>query len=277
MIWAKLAKAIVGALGVTAVAVTPPDRQADPRVLAFSQAYGPFIDSIAARNGDVVFYLRGRPIHFQDGRMLADPRASDTHECDSVFYPYSLEPLTEPVPAPEEMPVHCTDVPKTLWGVTESEIREHGRSIMFLDHRMFVNEFIVTPLRAVERDIRATAATDAAVAEWVREIDITYSFVSRDIAGSPTRSHHAFGMAIDFVPTSYDGLQVYWRWSRVFNREGWDGIPLAERWSPPQAVLRIFEQHGFVWGGKWAHFDVIHFEYRPEIILYNRMVTRAAG
>ena len=81
-------------------------------------------------------------------------------------------------------------------------------------------------------------------------------------------------MAIDFVPVSYHGRQVYWRWSRVFDREGWDEIPLAQRWCPPQEVVRLFERHGFIWGGKWAHFDVIHFEYRPEIILYNQLVGR---
>lgn len=34
-----------------------------------------------------------------------------------------------------------------------------------------------------------------------------------------------------------------------------------------QAIVEAFEKHGFVWGGKWAHFDILHFEYRPEIIL----------
>jgi hypothetical protein len=28
----------------------------------------------------------------------------------------------------------------------------------------------------------------------------------------------------------------------------------------------VFEKHGFVCGGKWYHFDTMHFEYRPEII-----------
>jgi hypothetical protein len=35
---------------------------------------------------------------------------------------------------------------------------------------------------------------------------------------------------------------------------------------PPSVVVEIFEKHGFVWGGKWYHFDNMHFEYRPEII-----------
>jgi hypothetical protein len=28
----------------------------------------------------------------------------------------------------------------------------------------------------------------------------------------------------------------------------------------------IFEKHGFIWGGKWYHYDTMHFEYRPELL-----------
>ena len=110
------------------------------------------------------------------------------------------------------------------------------------------------------------------VATWIDELDITYSFIDRGIAGSPTRSHHSWGMAIDLVPNSYERRDVYWRWSRVFSEE-WHRIPMDQRWSPPRIVIEIFESHGFVWGGKWTHFDNIHFEYRPEILLYNRLIS----
>jgi hypothetical protein len=29
--------------------------------------------------------------------------------------------------------------------------------------------------------------------------------------------------------------------------------------------VAVFEREGFIWGGKWYHFDPIHFEYRPEL------------
>ena len=34
----------------------------------------------------------------------------------------------------------------------------------------------------------------------------------------------------------------------------------------PWETVRIFEAHGFIWGGKWYHSDTMHFEYRPELI-----------
>lgn len=260
---------------ISSVTATPTaSPQTDPRVIAFTRAYAALIDSVAYSEDDAVFHLQGGAIRFSDGRMLSTSRGPDAAErCDDIFYEYSLEPLVEPPAAPDERPVYCTDVLETLWGRQESEIREHGSSITFLDHKMFVNDFLIAPLAQVERDLRAAALRDAEVAAWMAGLDITYSFVRRKIAGSATRSHHGWGLAVDFVPDSYEGRHAYWRWSRVFDREDWDEIPLEERWSPPRAVIEAFERQGFVWGGKWAHFDVIHFEFRPEIILYNRMVS----
>jgi len=246
---------------------------ADPAVRAFLLAYGPLIDSVTYDADDVVFHLGRTPIHFQDGRLLAADRLDRRSECDPIFYRYSLEPLTVPPPAPADLPTYCTDVLESLWGRTEGQIREHGGAVRFLDHRMFVNRRLVGPLAAVERDILKAATRDSAVAAWIDELDVTYSFINREIAGSPTRSHHAWGLAIDLVPSSYEGLDVYWRWSRVLEGGDWDRIPMEQRWSPPQRVVEIFERHGFVWGGKWPLFDMIHFEYRPEILLYNRMIS----
>lgn len=246
--------------------------RSDLRVRAFVRAYGSLIDSVSYRDDDVIFTLRGRAIHFQDGRMSASDRLDRRDRCDSIFYRYPLERPTEPA-APSSEPVRfCTDVQEVLWGRTEDQIREHARATTFLDHRMFLNDLVAEALEGVERDVVAAAAVDPAVASWIDDVDITYSFIDRGIAGTATRSQHAWGLAVDLVPASYEGRQVYWRWSRAWNPRGWHRIPLEQRWSPPDAVIEIFERHGFVWGGKWARFDNIHFEYRPEIIEYNRLI-----
>lgn len=38
----------------------------------------------------------------------------------------------------------------------------------------------------------------------------------------------------------------------------------------PSEISEVFEKHNFIWGGKWGHFDIMHYEYRPEIILKAR-------
>jgi hypothetical protein len=241
-------------------------------VRAFREAYAPFIDSVTVRNGDPVFFMRGRAIHFEDGRLLDASRPNRRESCDPLFYRYPLDPVTEPPAVPADFPSACRDVLEALWGDDETEIRRHTRGVRFLNRRMIVNQILLEPLAAVERDLLQLAARSAPVAAWIASIEIAYSFIVRDISAADTPSYHGWGLAFDLVPSSYEGRAVYWRWSRALDREGWQSIPMAGRWSPPHAAIEVFERHGFVWGGKWAYFDMIHFEYRPEIILYNSLV-----
>lgn len=245
--------------------------RADVRVAAFMRAYGSMIDSVTYRADDLVFSIAGQEVHFQDGRMLSASRLDRRHRCDPIFYAYPLEMQTEPAPLPDGPVRLCTDLQEALWGRTEAQIRKNARSIGFLGRRVFVNDVVAEALDAVERDVLAVAETDDEVASWIDELEVAYSFMNRRIAGTAMRSQHAFGLAIDLEPASYEGRQVYWRWTRAWTR-AWHETPLEQRWSPPARVIGIFERHGFLWGGKWAHFDNIHFEYRPEIIEYNRLL-----
>jgi len=79
----------------------------------------------------------------------------------------------------------------------------------------------------------------------------------RPIAGTDRLSAHGFGIAIDIAAAH----SHYWGRSKP----GADGrIPYRNE--IPWEIVRIFEKHGFIWGGKWYHYDTMHFEYRPEII-----------
>ncbi|MGI9413195.1 MAG: M15 family metallopeptidase, partial [Hyphomicrobiales bacterium] len=68
---------------------------------------------------------------------------------------------------------------------------------------------------------------------------------------------HAFAAAIDINVKTAD----YWRWSKPAK----NGV---YRWRNriPMEIVAIFERHGFIWGGRWYHYDTMHFEYRPELL-----------
>jgi hypothetical protein len=88
------------------------------------------------------------------------------------------------------------------------------------------------------------------------------SFNWRQIAGTQRLSAHSFGIAFDLNSK----LGGYWRWSG--EDEGQVG-PYDN--NIPKRVVETFERFGFVWGGKWHHYDGMHFEYRPELILFSRL------
>ncbi|MEZ5821374.1 MAG: M15 family metallopeptidase [Bradyrhizobium sp.] len=79
----------------------------------------------------------------------------------------------------------------------------------------------------------------------------------RTIAGTNRLSVHAFGAAIDINA----GFGDYWRWAPPKP----DGTYLWRN-RIPREIVEVFERHGFIWGGRWYHFDSLHFEYRPELI-----------
>jgi hypothetical protein len=69
---------------------------------------------------------------------------------------------------------------------------------------------------------------------------------------------------------------VYWLWERV-HTDNWMLVPPERRWMPPAQVIRAFENEGFIWGGKWALYDNMHFEFRPELHELNRLLAGNSG
>ena len=85
-------------------------------------------------------------------------------------------------------------------------------------------------------------------------VPVAGTYNCRNVAGTRQPSMHAYGAAID-IDTRYAD---YWRWSPGETPRWRNRIPVA--------IVRIFEQHGFIWGGAWYHYDTMHFEYRPELL-----------
>jgi hypothetical protein len=85
-------------------------------------------------------------------------------------------------------------------------------------------------------------------------------------------SYHSWGLAVDIQPQNLDGQGSYWLWEQTHNKD-WMFLPLDKRWKPPDRVITAFEHEGFIWGGKWALYDNMHFEYRPELHEINRLLA----
>lgn len=112
-------------------------------------------------------------------------------------------------------------------------------------------------LKASMNEVMALIQKKPSINSFVFPCSGTFNY--RYIAGTNRLSPHAFGIAIDLVRDSRD----YWKWA---SKE--QGQKRLEAY--PKELVEVFEKNGFIWGGKWNHFDILHFEYRPEIILKSR-------
>lgn len=118
------------------------------------------------------------------------------------------------------------------------------------------NNGVDTALDAVSRDL------DELPYDFIKYLIPTAgTYNCRPVAGANYMSMHAFGAAID-LNTKYAN---YWRWGLIQQGE--------PKWKNqiPIRIVRIFENHGFIWGGYWYHYDTMHFEYRPELFLSEKI------
>lgn len=93
--------------------------------------------------------------------------------------------------------------------------------------------------------------------KYLRDIGGTFNW--RFIRGTTRMSAHSFGIAIDINVSCSN----YWQWDCGCQIEQ---ALLTYRNRIPRVIVDAFERNGFIWGGKWYHYDTMHFEYRPELI-----------
>ncbi|MDR1399757.1 MAG: M15 family metallopeptidase [Treponema sp.] len=154
---------------------------------------------------------------------------------------------------------------KLLQCETRTEAFAHQQTIRFLGSAVTVHERTVVPLARVEQRINELEKENEEIAVWKQSLDSIGAWNWRNIAGSSSRSFHSYGVAIDLLMKSQPGKETYWLWTQ---QKGIDfrTVPEEDKLNPPDSVVRIFEDEGFIWGGKWATYDTMHFEYHPELI-----------
>lgn len=124
------------------------------------------------------------------------------------------------------------------------------------------NNNAASELSTVMKELAPLAKARADVRAVLYPLSGTFNY--RYISGTSRLSPHAFATAIDLASNKND----YWKWSPA--KEGEKRLL-----SYPKALVEVFEGHNFIWGGKWNHFDILHFEYRPEIMLKARYFGKA--
>jgi hypothetical protein len=151
-----------------------------------------------------------------------------------------------------------------LYGSTKAAIAKNLVTVAWGKQQLAFNKQAgaSAALLAISGQAAALAAAQPPVAGCIYPSSGTFNY--RVIAGTDRLSPHAYAMAIDL--NSADG--GYWRWMSPS-----DGAKLLKKF--PQNVVQVFERNNFIWGGKWSHFDLFHFEYRPELILKARCFPAA--
>lgn len=218
---------------------------------------------------DALLWCDGTAIPWDDGRAKTDPDEllNEADLEDQFRQPYPAGPAF-PSPPPEHFdPGRIRHEPffRKMYGADRAAVERNlvpvpwpfsgGKTVLHVTRVNGVDE----RLKAVIRDL-------GALPEEIREIlrEPAWGYKWRPIAGTGRLSLHSFGIAVDLGGRYSD----YWLWDAQKN-----GGRFPWRNRIPWEIVEAFERHGFIWGGKWRHYDTMHFEYRPELLPHRVPLT----
>jgi hypothetical protein len=204
----------------------------------------------------------GAEFAWDDGRDGGADEASlgeaDLRAQMAQTYPIGRERGVPPAPGADPGRARHTPLFKAMYGATREAVRKQTRVVRWLPESADLALRFSTVNGAAEALEAVSSALEKLPPEIRRHADKPAgTFVWRNIRGTDRPSVHSFAIAIDLDVSGSN----YWRWVRP-DADG--RLPWRNRF--PWEIVEIFERHGFIWGGKWYHFDTMHFEYRPELL-----------
>jgi hypothetical protein len=145
-----------------------------------------------------------------------------------------------------------------MYGKTSATVQQNLTTIDWCPN-LVGQKLQITKINGVDKHLAAVSAELDKHSEWKDYLKSAGTFNWRVVSGTNRLSPHSFGIAID-LNTDYSN---YWQWDCKCTDENTE---LSYKNQIPQGIVDIFEKHGFIWGGKWYHYDTMHFEYRPELL-----------
>jgi hypothetical protein len=238
-------------------------------ILCLMMAYPGHIENVEQLSGRVYIVMKsGKRILYDDKKTKSiETKIAYPDLQDMMEQVYPIEPIKNLVDTNHDPGrARVYSLLHEVYGASQKHIESNLANIK-IGNRVF----------RFNKNNRATEAVENVMGELVplaeKRQDIrnhvypcngTYNY--RVIAGTNRLSSHSYGIAIDLAQDKRD----YWQW--VTRAEGHERLS-----SYPLEIVELFEENGFIWGGKWGHFDIMHFEYRPEIIIKARYFANTPG
>jgi hypothetical protein len=192
------------------------------------------------------------------GREVAEEDSFDSPNLKDIFRTIyrtgPIEPIdtTDAGAIDDPGRVRVEQLFRATYGDSSREVHRRLGKVRFFGVRYAFHERAVPALERVVQRLESAATTNPQLLAYLKNIGGTWAW--RRISRSRNLSPHSFGIAIDLNAKK----SHYWRWLKR-------GSALVWKNTVPQEIVDAFEAEGFIWGGRWQHFDTMHFEYRPEL------------
>jgi hypothetical protein len=250
-----LALAIVGSF---AFAQSKTTAAANNNMALMQKLVAAYPDFLVKAEKNAIVWKDGSTIVFEDGKTPANytMRLETADLADQMHNVYKKGDYHTPLQYDEPGRVRAEPFFKKMYGNTAAEVKKNLTTMDW-----FGTKLQVTTLNGVDKKLAAVRDELMQKTEMKKYLTTPGgTFAWRIIAKTKRLSLHSFGIAID-INTKYSD---YWQWvGKTLTEESKD-ITYKNR--IPHEIVAVFEKYGFIWGGKWHHYDTMHFEYRPELL-----------
>lgn len=205
-------------------------------------------------------------ILYDDGKVKSFEEKLDHPDLQDMLsqvYPAGESPAYQPDYDPGRFRV--TALFNTVYGGASQQVQANLTTVNFCGQKVQFNarNGAAAALRRVGEQLAALFRGKPELRQYLFPLGGSVNW--RTIAGTNRPSPHSWGIAIDLNPR----YGAYWRWQKSPTAAS----ILNLRQSYPGEIVKIFEAQGFIWGGKWSHYDLMHFEYRPELLAKTSTAT----
>jgi hypothetical protein len=235
--------------------------QDDQLHTALDNLVAAYPDALAAHDGKVLRWRDGTEMPVSDGieNKPIEELLRHASIADQFHIPYPRGRLEKP-PAVDADPGRFRNsafFTKMYGDCAKGEVSPHLVSLAWLPGT-WGKSISITSINGVDAQLRAVSAEIDALPNKIKRAayPIAGTYNCRAIADTGQPSPHGYGIAIDLNTA----VSNYWYWHP---HQG----AIVYRNRMPAEIVAIFEKHGFIWGGKWYHFDTMHFEFRPELLV----------
>lgn len=210
-------------------------------------------DKIKEIKNNTIFFTDGTSMTYDDGKQKDFVTTLDNSDPEDMFH---LEYNPKEMPPGYQHDVGRTrseQLFKTLYGKSEDEVRKQLVSVPWFGGNVSFSSSnnAALQLEKVYKELKQHP-------ELEKYLKSAGTFYWRNVRGANRLSAHSYGIAIDIG----NGYNNYWLWS---NKGADENQEIKYENNMPVEIAEIFEKYGFVWGGRWYHYDTMHFEYRPEL------------
>ena len=217
-----------------------------------------YVNPLVKAYPDIVS-VKNNQVYFADQNSMEYNDFVDKTFQTKLDNPSIKDTLSLKYPAFEEIvPPNINDDPgrfrndgllKKLYGQNRKEIEKNLEKLVWVDGAQILFNKKQNASVQLKKVISELKTLPKKYDKFLTNIAGSYSF--RYIKGTKRLSAHSYGIAIDLNVKQ----SRYWKWDKVYKYSN----------NFPKEIIDIFEKYGFIWGGRWYHYDTMHFEYRPEL------------